>query len=350
MDISEVSSDKLDQKKENMKGLLYLPTGRQITLPTDTTKVAYQTKFYNTEEISDETLNFKFLMPAIEVAKSEDLDFIIGFDVSMNRIILAYKNLEDKFQAFNAHQQAALICDHVVQTVTRDRPYGDSGLLLVKSMILSDQLDSIATKNGVPVKVSHSGVEALKDTIATNDDSHETVMAFDDRNTVILDIDLDKNPDRILELFHSFFTSLLSKDLSILDKHIDIQTRYRLYLEKTFNITRDTSIKKLFDKFRTKPPEDDLADELILITDYKKQTFQNKLTGRKGKHDFAQMDMVQLEYSSGLKITVESFEAENRLAIHLSKYTNFTFKPKFAETRKALHDSLLKTVVTLGKV
>ena len=350
MDISEVSSDKLDQVKAKMKGLLYLPKDSQIAIPTDSAHVEFQTKYYNTDEVSDETLNFKFLMPAIEVAKSENLDFILGFDVSMHRIILAYKNLEDKFQAFNAHQQAAIICDHIVQSVTRDRPYGESGLLLVKSMILSDQLDSIATKNGVPVKISHSGVDALKETIDINMDGNEKIMAFDDRNTVILDQDLDKNPDTILELFHAFFTSLLAKEQSILDKHIDLQTRYRLYLEKTFNITRDTSIKKLFDKFRTKPPEDDLADELILITDYKKQTFQNKLTGRKGKLEFAQMDMVQLEYSSGLKITVESFESENRLAIHLSKYTNFTFKPKFAETRKSLHDSLLKTVVTLGKV
>jgi hypothetical protein len=350
MDISEVSSDKLDQVKEKMKGLLYLPKDCKIKIPNDSTQVEFQTKYYDVAEVSDDTLNFKFLMPAIEVAKFEDLDFILGFDVSMQRIILAYKNLEDKFQAFNAHQQAALICDHIVQNVTRESPYGESGLLLVKSMILSDQLDGIATKNGVTVKISHSGAEALKSTIDANLESFKQIMAFDDRNTVILDPDLEKNPDVILEFFSSFLGGLVAKEQTILDKHIDLQTRYRLYLEKTFNISRETSIKKLFDKFRTKPPEDDLADELILITDYKKLTFQNKLTGRKGKLDFAQMDMVQLEYSSGLKITVESFESENRLAIHLSKYTNFTFKPKFAETRKTLHDSLLKTVVTLGKV
>ncbi|WP_143960833.1 hypothetical protein [Litoribacter populi] len=332
-----------------LKCLFYLPKAAKIKLPASTDKVeTFQLSYDST--VDDETLNFKFLMPAVEEAKTEGYDVILGFDSSMHRIIIGYKNAEGRFQAFNAHQQAALISDHLIQQVIWDRPFGESGMMIIKSVILSDQLDGIATKNGVPVKTTHSGLENLLNGVKANIDSVEQIIAIDDRNTVLLTPEVDKNPEAILEMWMNLLSDMAEKDKTVLDRHIDLQVKYRLYLEKTFQISRETSIKKIFDKFRTKPPVDDLADELVLLSDYKKQTFHNKLTGRKGTLELEAKNMVQIEYSSGLKLTVELEEGENQMSIHLSKYTNFSFKPKYAEIRKGLHDSLLKTVVILGKM
>ncbi|MBT0810517.1 hypothetical protein KIH41_04415 [Litoribacter ruber] len=338
-----------NQPIKPLKCLFYLPKAAKIKIPASTEKVETFHLFYGAD-VDDETLNFKFLMPAVEEAKNEDYDIILGFDKSLNRIIIGYKNTEGRFQAFNAHQQAALISDHLIQQVIWDRPFGESGMMIIKSVILSDQLDGIATKNGVPVKTTHSGFDNLMGGVKANMEAVEKIIAFDDRNTVILNPDADKNSQSIFDMWMALLSDLAEKEKSMLDRHIDLQVKYRLYLEKTFQITRDTSIKKIFDKFRTKPPVDDLADELVLISDYKKQTFHNKLTGRKGTLELEARNMVQIEYSSGLKLTVELEEGETQMSIHLSKYTNFAFKPKYAEIRKGLHDSLLKTVVILGKM
>jgi len=338
------------QTNKKITCLLYLPKTGVVEIPNPSENVQFEKLEYDSQSVDDETLNFKFLMPAIEVAKTEGYDCVLGFDSSLNRIIIGFKNQEDKFQAFNAHQQAALISEQLIQKVIWDRPFGESGMLLIKSIILSDQLDSIATKNGVPIRLSHAGLEELETEVRQQQDNYEQIIAVDDRNTVIIAKDIDQNPQALIDFFAGFLGELSQKDKSLLDKHIELQTKYRLYLEKTFQISRDTGIKKLFDKFRTKPPEDDLADELILINDFKKQTFKNKLTGRKGTLEFEAMNMVQLEYSSGLKITVEAHEGDQQMSIHLSKYTNFAYIPKYAEVRKALHDSLLKTVVILGKM
>jgi hypothetical protein len=338
------------QTDERFSCLIYLPKNSKLKIPASSEKLHFKTLQYDPQAVDDETLNFKFLMPAIEVAKTEDYDVVLGFDTTQNRIIIGYKNLEQKYQAFNAHQQAAIISEQLIQKVIWDRPFGESGILMVKSIILSDQLDSIATKNGVPVKLSYAGQEELQKAVDNNKDNYEQIIAVDDRNTVILHKEEDQNPQALMDFFEGFVTFMAEKEKTVLGYHIELQTKYRLYLEKTFQINRDTGIKKLFDKFRTKPPEDDLADELILINDFKKQTFKNKLTGRKGTLEFEASNMVQLEYSSGLKITVEAHEGETQMSIHLSKYTNFAYQPKYAEVRKGLHDSLLKTVVILGKM
>src|SRR5690606_36009214 len=130
--------------------------------------------------------------------------------------------------------------------------------------------------------------------------------------------------------------ALQSQNLTLVDKHVNIQIRYNLYGEKTFNIASGS--KKMFDKFRTNPPADLIHEELNLITDYKKKTFANLLTGRKGNVDLEQMNLVQLDYSSGLRISVEFVEEQDKVVLHLSNFTHCYDKTRFAESRKAVHD------------
>src|SRR5690606_22498917 len=150
-----------------------------------------------------------------------------------------------------------------------------------------------------------------------------------------------------MDLLATMVLQLHAQELSLFDKHVNIQIRYNLFGEKTFNIASGS--KKMFDKFRTDPPADLIHEELISITDYKKRTFSNLLTGRKGSTDFEQMNLVQLDYSSGLRISVEFVEDQNRIVLHLSNFTHCYDKTRFAESRKAVHDRLLKVVVSLGK-
>ena len=62
------------------------------------------------------------------------------------------------------------------------------------------------------------------------------------------------------------------------------------------------------------------------------------------------MDIVQLDYSSGLKISVELTEGGSKLFLHLSDYTDCYNKDSFANARKGINDRLLKIVVSLGKM
>lgn len=326
-----------------VNGLLFLPKNHKLKLPDPSEQIVFSELLYDPSELDEENLNFKFLMPAIDVAKEQDIDFIFGFSSDLKRVVLAYRNLDRKFQAFTAHQQAALFTEYFL---TKPIPGNSDERLVVKSLLLSNQVDNVVKKNEARIQYSHAGYEDLKTVMASND--HELKIAFDDRNAVLLDPDVNRNAARLLEMLSELIVHLQSQDMSLLDKHIHIQTRYNLYGEKTFNIT--TASKKLFDKYRTSPPQEIIHDELILITDYKKKVFSNLLTGRKGPTGLEQMNLVQLDYSSGLRISVEYVEVENKVILHLSNYTHCYDKSRYTESRKAVHDRLLKTVVSLGRI
>jgi phosphomannomutase len=328
---------------EVVNGLLYMPENHGLSFPSPTEHLAFRELTYDPAAVDDESLNFKFLMAAIEVAKDAPVDFILGFSADLKRIIVAMKNPEGKFQAFTAHQQAAIFAEYFLN---RPGQVSNGDILVVKSLLLSNQIDTIVKKNEGRIAYSHAGYDSLRKAMAAHE--QQTVIAMDDRNTVIIDGDVTNNALQLLEMLSKIVLNLKSQEQSLLDKHIYIQCRYNLYGEKTFNIPAES--KKMFDKYRTSPPQDLIHDELILITDYKKKVFSNLLTGRKGAIELEQMNLVQLDYSSGLRISVEYVEDQSKLILHLSNYTHCYDKSRFSESRKAVHDRLLKTVVALGKM
>lgn len=327
---------------EVVNGLLYMPKGHGLSVPHPTDQLAFRELTYDPAAVDDESLNFKFLMPAMEAVKDEPVDLIVGFSADLKRVIVAVKNPEGKFQAFTAHQQGAILAEYFLTRTEQEA----NEKLVVKSLLLSNQIDNIVKKNEGRIAYSHAGYESLRNVMTAHD--RHSVMAMDDRNTVIVDGDVTNNALQLLEMLSQIVLNLQLQGLSLLDKHINIQCRYNLFGEKTFNIPAES--KKAFDKYRTNPPQDLIHDELILITDYKKKVFSNLLTGRKGATELDQMNLVQLDYSSGLRISVEYVEEQNKLILHLSNYTHCYDKSRFAESRKAVHDRLLKTVVALGKM
>ena len=323
--------------------MLYMPENHGLRFPKPTEQLAFREVTYDPAAVDDESLNFKFLMTAIEEAKDGSVDFIFGFSADLKRVIVAVRNPEGKFQAFTAHQQAAIFAEYFL-TMPGHGASGDR--LVVKSLLLSNQIDSVVKKNEGRIAYSHAGYENLRKAMAAHE--QRALIAFDDRNTVIVDGDVTQNALRLCEMLSEIVLRLKAQEQNLLDKHINIQCRYNLYGEKTFNIPAES--KKAFDKYRTSPPQDLIHDELILITDYKKKVFSNLLTGRKGATELDQMNLVQLDYSSGLRISVEYDEEQQKLILHLSNYTHCYDKSRFAESRKAVHDRLLKTVVALGKM
>src|SRR5690606_2394198 len=157
-----------NELKEAVIGTLYLPKNHTLKYSEASEELAFREVTYDPAFVDEETLNFKFLMPAIEASKNEPTDFIVGFSSDLKRVILAYKNPDDKFQAFNAHQQAALFAEYFLTETVADNPDAADDRLVVKSLLLSNQIDNIVKKNEGRITYSHAGYESLRAAIASN--------------------------------------------------------------------------------------------------------------------------------------------------------------------------------------
>lgn len=329
-------------------GLLYLPKeAKNLKLEKHLSDIDNSVIYYDSEKTDDENLNFKFLLPAFEKAKEVEADFVLGFDKLLQRCIIGYPNGDSKYLVFNAHQQAAILSANFLKSsFGTDKP----SPIIVKGIILSQQIDKIITRNEGIYRDSHGGYAGLKEVLQKERSENQEGMAFDERNHVLLHPDSRENAKILIIFVKELVQKLKVQEKSLYLEHVDLQIIYKLYGEKTFNISTPGKNKKIFDRFRTKPPADAINEELVTITDFKKEVFHNKLTGRKGSTDLGQLDLVQLEYTSGLKITVEMMDEGEKLFLHLSDFVDCYNRTSFSDARKNIHDRLLKIVVSLGKV
>ncbi|HSI77394.1 MAG TPA: hypothetical protein VK957_15950 [Lunatimonas sp.] len=331
-----------------IKGILYLPQHAKSLALDDLLKdIEGEIRYYDPEKVDDENLNFKFLLPMGEVAKERELDFVLGFDNALERMIIGYLNGEGKFLVLNAHQQAALLVDHFL---TANGPDEAKEKTVIKGNILSQQIDKIVIRNEGRYRESHVGYTPLKAALEKEQESGLTALACDDRNHILLNTDPEENTKACILFVLDMVTRLVKRESSIYFQHVDLQIMYKLYGEKTFNISSEGQNKKVFDRFRLKAPSDSINEELVTISDYKKELFQNKLTGRKGPPELGPMDLVQLEFTSGLKISVELADGGSKLFLHLSDFIDCYNRTSFPDARKNIHDRLLKVVVSLGKM
>ncbi|MCC5936800.1 MAG: hypothetical protein JJU34_05930 [Lunatimonas sp.] len=331
-----------------IKGILYLPaTAKGQKLEHLLGDIAADPVYYDTEKIDDENLNFKFLLPLANDAREQEIDFALGFDKSLKRVIIGYLNQEGKFLVLNAHQQAAMLVDHFL---SHNPSESEAGRMVIKGTILSQQIDKIITRNEGVYRESHVGYEALREAFEKEQVSGLPILACDDRNHVLLSADPTENAGKIITLIRELVERLTRRESGIYMHHVDLQLTYKLFGEKTFNISSEGQNKKIFDRFRTKPPSDSINEELVSISDFKKDVFQNKLTGRKGQTELGPAELVQLEFSSGLKISVELTDGGSKLFLHLSDFIDCYNRNAFPDARKNIHDRLLKVVVSLGKV
>jgi phosphomannomutase len=331
-----------------IKGLLYLPQHAESLALDDLLKeIDGEIRYYDPGKVDDENLNFKFLLPTADHAKESELDFVLGFDNALKRMIIGYLNGEGKFLVLNAHQQASLMVDHFFTT---RNPGETKEKTVIKGNILSQQIDKIVIRNEGRYRESHVGYTHLKAALEKELEDKRIALACDDRNHILLDADPETNAKKCIAFVIEMVQRLIKRESSIYLQHVDMQIIYKLYGEKTFNISSEGQNKKVFDRFRLKAPSDSINEELVTISDYKKELFQNKLTGRKGPPELGPMDLVQLEFTSGLKISVELADGGSKLFLHLSDYIDCYNRASFPDARKNIHDRLLKVVVSLGKM
>lgn len=331
-----------------IKGILYLPEhAKSLALDGLLKDIDGEIRYYNPEKVDDENLNFKFLLPTGEAAKERQLDFVLGFDKALERLIIGYINAEGKFLVLNAHQQSALLVDHFLTANSVDEGKEKT---VIKGNILSQQIDKIVIRNEGRYRESHVGYLPLKTALEKEQENGFVALACDDRNHILLHTDPVENTKACISFVLDMVTRFVKRDSSVYLHHVDLQIMYKLYGEKTFNISTEGLNKKVFDRFRLKSPSDSINEELVTISDYKKELFQNKLTGRKGPPELGPMDLVQLEFTSGLKISVELVDGGSKLFLHLSDYIDCYNRTSFLDARKNIHDRLLKVVVSLGKM
>ncbi|MCC5909635.1 MAG: phospho-sugar mutase [Clostridiaceae bacterium] len=218
---------------------------------------------------------------AIDLAKEEDAQLIIGTDPDCDRVGAVVKNKAGEYVVLTGNQTGALLVEYMLSTL-KERNALPQNATIVKTIVTSEMGASIAKHYGVDVFNTLTGFKYIGEKIKEYEASGEKTFLFGYEEsygylagTYARDKDAVVASMLICEMAAYYHT----KGMTLYDGLLALYEKYGYYLEDLKSITLEgkagmEKIQNTLNTFRENPPQAIGGYKVLALEDYKKQ---NKL-------------------------------------------------------------------------
>ncbi len=336
--LNEIKSRVLDrdaiERQSDLKIVFSSIHGTGITLVP---QVLEQIGFKNVETIPEQDVpdgNFptvvypnpeeaEAMTLALKKANEIDADLVMATDPDADRVGIAAKNNRNEFQLLNGNQTAALITDYLL------RKWKENGKLtgnqyIVKTIVTSDLLDSIAEKNNVECFNTLTGFKFIATAIRELEESKEFICGGEESyGFMVGDFVRDKDAVAACAVIAEMAAVAKEQGKTVFDVLTGIYATYGFYLERLISITKKgksgaEEITGMMKNLRGNPPKEINGSALITIRDYQSSSEMNLASGSTKKLDFPESNVLQYFTEDGSKISARPSGTEPKIKFYIS--------------------------------
>ncbi|MDO5142170.1 MAG: phospho-sugar mutase [Eubacteriales bacterium] len=205
---------------------------------------------------------------AIELAKQNDVDLIIGTDPDADRTGIVLKDKTGEYVTLSGNQVGVLLTDYII-TAKKQTGTMPPHPAVLKSLVTTEMARAVAEQNGVDCFDTFTGFKFLAEKIkqfeATG--SHQYIFAFEESYGYLCgDYARDKDAVTASMLIAEMAAYYRTQGKTLYDAMEEMYDKYGYYCEQTISITMPgvsglTRMKELMAELREKP--------LTMVGDYK---------------------------------------------------------------------------------
>ncbi|ERM82708.1 hypothetical protein P872_04110 [Rhodonellum psychrophilum GCM71 = DSM 17998] len=290
---------------------------------------------------------FKYLKPAIDLAKEGNFNVIIGVDELQQKIGLAIKKADsDSFTIMNAHQVAAILLSGWLAAAEKGK------LVCLKSIHVSDMIEQMVmlSKNEchnlvIPIGKFRDEIKKVQ-----SDLNDEVLVAFNVDQEVFHS---EKDLEEIVKSLILLETSQREKGETLLELLVDLYSEYGFYKEKTISVDYYSASQKahllaIMDIGRKTPKILEERFPISRIIDYLKGKSVNLLTQK--KHEFTNNTANILRIESPNNFTITFSPTDNKMYNYVSMKGNISSKARYADEDKHLDKEILRVIQMINKI
>jgi len=250
----------------------------------------------------------------IEYAIKNDADLLIATDPDCDRVGIAVKNSSGEFQLITGNQVGVLLLDYIIKERNKNGIMPPNPCA-VKTIVTTDMIDAIASKNKVKLYSVLTGFKYIGDTIANLEkDGHESsyILGMEESygyltGSYVRDKDAVDGVFMIAEMFAYYKTH----NQNLLEVLNNLYKEYGYFLNKleTFEFEGISGMKKMsevMDLFKTK------------VTNFGKYKIAKINDYNKGIDGLPSSNVVKFFFNEGHTITVRPSGTEPKLKVYYS--------------------------------
>ena len=261
---------------------------------------------------------------AVELARKEGADFILGSDPDADRVGLMVRGKDDNFIVLTGNQTGVLMLDYVIGAKKRAGILPKNATAL-KTIVTTEMARKVAEVNGVQCFDTFTGFKFLaqkKDQLEASGEG-EVIFSYEESYGYMMgDFVRDKDAVTAAVVATEMAAYYYDRGMTLYDALQELYEKYGDYQEKTLNLVMPglDGLKKMADlmaSLRAQPPVEIAGVAVKEQKDYKDGSVVNVETGEKTFMELTDSNVLRYEMADGTSVIVRPSGTEPKVKVYI---------------------------------
>ena len=261
---------------------------------------------------------------AVDLAKKEGADFILGSDPDADRVGIMVRTKEDDFVVISGNQTGVLLLDYLIGAKQRTGKMPANPVAL-KTIVTTEMARKVAETNGLKCYDTFTGFKFLaekKDKLE-NAGEGKVIFAYEESYGYMLgDYVRDKDAVTAALSLTEMAAWYAGQGMTLYDALLACYEKYGYYGEKTLNLVMPglDGLKKMADlmaNLREKPPVEIAGVGVLQQKDYKDGSVVNVADGAKSTMELSGSNVLRYEMADGTSLIVRPSGTEPKVKVYI---------------------------------
>ena len=261
---------------------------------------------------------------AIDLARENDVDFILGTDPDSDRVGILVRNPQGEYQPVTGNQTGVLLLDYLIGAMRRSGRMPEHPVAL-KTIVTTEMARKVAEVNGVACIDTFTGFKFM----AEKKDQLEraglgkVIFAYEESYGYMMgDYVRDKDAVTAALVLTEMAAWYAGQGMTLYDALQALYEKYGYYGEKTLNLVMPglDGIEKmaaLMADLRAAPPADIGGTAVLVRKDYQDGTTFTCATGERGTMELSGSNVLRYELADGTSVIVRPSGTEPKVKVYI---------------------------------
>ena len=261
---------------------------------------------------------------AVDIAKKEGADFILGSDPDADRVGIMVRTKEDDFVVISGNQTGVLLLDYLIGAKKRTGKLPEKPVAL-KTIVTTEMARKVAEVNGLQCYDTFTGFKFLaqkKDQLEESGQG-KVILSYEESYGYMLgDYVRDKDAVSASVELTEMAAWYASQGLTLYDALQQLFEKYGYYGEKTLNLVMPglDGLKKMADLMaglRAQPPVEIVGVAVRQQKDYQDGSVVTVADGSKSTMELSGSNVLRYEMTDGTSLIVRPSGTEPKVKVYI---------------------------------
>ena len=261
---------------------------------------------------------------AIDLARRNDVDFILGTDPDSDRVGIMVRNRQGEFEPVTGNQTGVLLLDYLIGAMKRAGKLPKNAAAL-KTIVTTEMARAVAEANGLACYDTFTGFKFMAEKMNELESAGKNTVIFSYEESygyMLGHYVRDKDAVTASLLLTEMAAWYYAQGMTLFDALEALFKKYGFFGEKTFNLVMPgldgvEKMANLMKTLRETPPREIAGVPVAVYKDYADGTARDAASGEVSKIALAGSNVLRFELADGTHIVVRPSGTEPKIKVYV---------------------------------